>query len=84
MSSITITKARQTFYNLVKAVNENVEAITVVNSKGENAVLMSEEEYENIQETLYFLENHSMAKILIEGKNTSLEECVDFNGWKNV
>jgi len=84
MPAITITRARNDLYNLAKEVNENAEAVTIVNSRGKNVVMISEEEYENIQETLFFMENPVMNKILTEAKETPRSELVKFDGWKNV
>ena len=53
MSTINITNARQNLYKLVADVNIGFNPITIVNSKGKNAVLISEEEWKNIEETLY-------------------------------
>ena len=84
MGSITVTYARQNLYSLIKEVNENAEAVTVVNSRGKNAVIMSEEEYENIKETLFFMENPVMDKILTEARQTPRSEMIEFDGWKDV
>jgi len=53
MSTINITKARQNLFQLVADVNIGFNPITIVNNKGKNAVLISEEEWKNIEETLY-------------------------------
>ena len=53
MSTINITNARQNLFQLVADVNVGYNPITIVNNKGKNAVLISEEEWKNIQETLY-------------------------------
>lgn len=53
MSTINITKARQNLFQLVADVNVGFNSITIVNNKGKNAVLISEEEWKNIEETLY-------------------------------
>lgn len=53
MSTINITNARQNLYQLVSDVNVGFNPITIVNNKGDNAVLISEEEWKNIEETLY-------------------------------
>ena len=53
MSTINITNARQNLYQLVCDVNVGYNPITIVNNKGQNAVLISEEEWKNIEETLY-------------------------------
>ncbi len=53
MNTINITKARQNLFQLVADVNVGFNPITIVNNKGKNAVLISEEEWKNIEETLY-------------------------------
>ena len=53
MSTINITNARQNLFQLVAEVNVGFNPITIVNNKGKNAVLISEEEWKNIEETLY-------------------------------
>lgn len=53
MNSINITNARQNLFQLVSDVNVGYNPITIVNSKGDNAVLISENEWKNIEETLY-------------------------------
>lgn len=53
MGTINITKARQNLFQLVNDVNIGFNPITIVNSKGKNAVLISEDEWKNIEETLY-------------------------------
>lgn len=52
MSTINITKARQNLFQLVTDVNIGFNPITIVNNKGKNAVLISEDEWNNIEETL--------------------------------
>ena len=53
MGTINITNARQNLFQLVADVNIGFNPITIVNNKGKNAVLISEEEWKNIEETLY-------------------------------
>ena len=53
MKTINITNARTNLYKLVSDVNEGFNPVTIVNNKGKNAVLISEDDYNSIQETLY-------------------------------
>ena len=53
MSTINITNARQNLFQLVSDVNIGFNPITIVNNKGKSAVLISEDEWKNIEETLY-------------------------------
>ena len=52
-SIINITNARANLYQLVSDVNVGFNPITIVNNKGKNAVLISEDEWNSIEETLY-------------------------------
>ena len=53
MSTINISNARQNLFKLVAEVNIGFNPITIVNNKGKNAVLISEDEWKNIEETMY-------------------------------
>ena len=53
MSTINITNARQNLFQLVADVNIGFNPITIVNNKGKNAVLISEDEWRGIEETIY-------------------------------
>ena len=53
MRTINITNARQNLFQLVADVNVGFNPITIVNNKGKNAILISEDEWKNIEETLY-------------------------------
>lgn len=53
MDTINITTARQNLYKLVSDVNVGYHPITIVNNRGDNAVLISEDEWKNIEETLF-------------------------------
>ena len=80
MSTINITNARQNLFQLVADVNIGFNPITIVNNKGKNAVLISEEEWKNIEETLYL----SSIPGLVEDinnirKNENWESAKEFN-----
>lgn len=53
MTSISVTQARSNLYQLLAAVNMNSEPVTLTNSRGKNGVLISEDDWNAIQETLY-------------------------------
>ena len=52
MSAINITNARKELYSLVEDVNRYSEPALIVSKKG-NAVLVSESDWNAIQETVY-------------------------------
>lgn len=76
MSSITATAARKDLYNLIARVNEDCAPISITTSKGKGAVLIGEDEWSAIEETLYLNSVPGLAASLIEGMNEPLEECV--------
>lgn len=47
-----------------------------IQTKAGNAVVLSEEEYNNLLETLYLSQNPVMKKQILEGMQTPLEECI--------
>ena len=53
MNTINITNARQNLFQLVADVNIGFNPITIVNNKGKNAVLISEDEWRGIEETIF-------------------------------
>ena len=55
---------------------ETHEPIYVTGKKG-NIVLISEEDYRSIQETLYLCSIQGMKEKLIKGINTPLDECIE-------
>jgi len=82
MPTIMITEARKDIYNVAKEVCDNAEPTLIVNSRGNNVVMMSEDEYEDIKETLFFLENPVMMKKITEALNTPREDYVKFDDWR--
>lgn len=54
MMTLTATEARKTFFELIKQTNQQHEVFEVQHKAG-NAVIMSADDYESLQETLYLL-----------------------------
>lgn len=76
MTAISATKARDNIYQLIADVNANCQPITITNNKGRNAVLIGEEDWKAIEETLFLMSIPGMAESIIEGGITPLEECL--------
>ncbi|MCD8013038.1 MAG: type II toxin-antitoxin system Phd/YefM family antitoxin [Lachnospiraceae bacterium] len=53
MTAINATTARKNLYQIIADVNTNSTPVTITNSRGRNAVLLSEDDWNAIQETLY-------------------------------
>lgn len=75
MSTINITNARKDLYNLVEKVNLYSEPALIVGKKG-NAVLLSEDDWNAIQETLYLNSVEGLSESIIDGAKTPLEDCI--------
>ncbi|MBN2652092.1 MAG: type II toxin-antitoxin system Phd/YefM family antitoxin [Spirochaetales bacterium] len=80
MSSINVTNAGKDLYNLVKSVNSTHEPI-IITGKESNAVLIGEEDWRSIQETLYLSAIPGMVDSIIEGINTPIEDLSDTLDW---
>ena len=75
MSAINITNARKELYNLVEDVNLYSEPALIVSKKG-NAVLISENDWNAIQETIYLNAIPGMVESIRKGMDTPIEDCV--------
>lgn len=69
------SEARKNFLRIIDQVAESHIPITV-KGKRNNAVIISENDWEDIQETLYIASHPELHKALVEGINTPFEECV--------
>ena len=76
MNAMNVTQARANLFQLIANVNFNSEPITLTNNKGKNAVLIGEDDWNAIQETLYLNSVPGMAESLLKGKNTPPEDCL--------
>lgn len=75
MSTINITNARKDLYNLVENVSIYHDPTLIVGRKG-NVVLISEDDWNAIQETLYLDSIPHMTESIIAGAEEPLENCV--------
>ncbi len=80
MSSLTATEARKRLYTLVDDVAESHEPIQIV-GKRNSAVLVSEEDWRAIQETLYLASIPEMRESIRAGLKTPVEECEEELDW---
>lgn len=75
-STITATAARKDLYNVISRVNEECTPVTITNNRGKSAVLVGEDEWAAIEETLHLMGIPDMVESLIAGKEEPLESCV--------
>jgi prevent-host-death family protein len=80
MTTLTATEARKQLYSLVDDVAESHDPVQIV-GKRNSAVLISEEDWRAIQETLYLTSIPGMRDSITEGLKTPAEECVEILEW---
>ena len=74
MKTLTATQARAKLYKLLDEAASSHEPIQIT-GKRSNAVLLSMEDWESIQETLYLLSIPGMRESIKEGLETPIEKC---------
>jgi antitoxin YefM len=80
MTTLTATDARKRLYSLVDEVKESHEPVQIV-GKRSSAVLVSEEDWRAIQETLYLTSIPGIRESIQEGLKTPVEECDEKLPW---
>ena len=80
MPSINATEARSRLYKLLDEIVESHEPV-LITGKRANAVLIAENDWRSIQETLYLLSIPGMRESIREGLSTPIEECSDRLDW---
>lgn len=74
MTTLTASKARITLYKLLDKASESHEPIQIT-GKRHNAILISEDDWRAINETLYLLSIPGMRKSIREGLRTPVKKC---------
>jgi antitoxin YefM len=80
MSSITASDARANLYRLIDEAAASHQPL-LISGKRNNAVLVSEEDWTAIQETLFLLSVPGMRESIREGMDTPVDECSEDPGW---
>ncbi|MBP5350598.1 MAG: type II toxin-antitoxin system Phd/YefM family antitoxin [Fibrobacterales bacterium] len=80
MAVMTATKARADLYNLIDRAHDGHEPI-VISGKRNNAVLVSEEDWNSIQETLYLCSIPGMRESILAASEEPLEESARKLDW---
>ena len=76
MPVINSTTARNNFFKVMEEVINSHESVIITGKKG-NVVMISEEDWSSIQETLYLCSIPGMREKIIEGIATPLDECLE-------
>ena len=73
MTTVNVTEARANLYKLIDDATVSHEPVVITGKRG-NAVLLSEDDWNAINETLYLLSVPRMRGSIIEGMQENLDE----------
>jgi prevent-host-death family protein len=80
VTSVSATEARKRLYALIDEVGQSHEPLQITSKRG-NAVLLSEEDWRAIQETLHLVSISGMRESILEGMATNVSELSPDPGW---
>jgi len=80
MATLSATEARTKLYRLIDQASLSHEPIVITGKRG-NAVLISEDDWRSIQETMYLLNIPNMRGSIREGLATPIEDCKEDLDW---
>ncbi len=80
MSVLKATEARANLYNLIDEAAESHQPI-VITGKRNNAVLISEEDWNAVNETLYLVSIQGMRESIKDGLEVDISECKKEIDW---
>lgn len=80
MQTLTASEARAKLYRLMDQAAESHQPITIA-GKRHDAVLVSAQDWQAIQETLYLLQVPGMRESIQEGMAQSVDSCAEELDW---
>lgn len=80
MTNVTFTEARKQLYKLMDEVAQSHEPVQIA-GKRNSAVLVGEEDWRAIQETLYLISIPGMRESILAGMATPVDECKEELDW---
>ncbi|MCE7913289.1 MAG: type II toxin-antitoxin system Phd/YefM family antitoxin [Nitrosomonas sp. PRO4] len=80
MTTLNVTEARAKLYSLIDETVSSHRPI-IIKGKRSNAVLLSEEDWNAINETLYLVSIPGMRESIMEGLQTSTDACSKDLDW---
>ena len=80
MNAINITNARKELYKLVDQVIDSHEPV-YISAKNGSAVIISEDDWKNIEETLFLTSIPGIRESIINGMKTPIDECSEEIEW---
>ena len=78
MLNTNITNFRKNIFAILEQTIKYNEPVNIITKSG-NAVIISEEDYNGLMETLYLSSIPNIKENIIDGMNTPLNECIPEN-----
>lgn len=80
MTTIAATNARSQLYRLIDQVNDEAEPVTITGARG-NAVLVGEDDWRAIQETIYLAAIPGMTQSICDARAEGIEAGSEELDW---
>ncbi len=80
---VSTSEARANFHRLVDQVSDTHKPV-LITGEINNAVLVSQEDWNSLQETLYLMSISGMKESIIEAANQPIEECITLEELERV
>jgi prevent-host-death family protein len=80
MTTVTATEARKQLYKLIDDVADSHEPVQITGKRG-NAVLVGEDDWRAVLETLHLVSIPGMRESILEGMATPVEDLEDQLDW---
>ena len=77
---VNATEARKNIYKLIDTAKDSHQPVTITGKRG-NAVLVCEEDWKAIHETLFLVSIPGMRESILEGMSESLSDCDEELDW---
>ncbi|MEZ7859173.1 MAG: type II toxin-antitoxin system Phd/YefM family antitoxin [Porticoccaceae bacterium] len=80
MTTVNVTEARANLYKLIDDTTVNHEPVVITGKRG-NAVLLAEDDWKAINETLHLLSVPGMRESILEGMQESIDSAATELNW---
>jgi len=80
MTTLNVTEARANLYKLIDDTSVNHEPVIITGKRG-NAVLLAEDDWNAINETLHLLSVPGMRESILEGMQEKIDDCAAELEW---
>ncbi len=79
MTAVTLSTAKKNLEQIILNVTDGCVPVTIVSDDGKNVVVVSEEDWNSMQETLYLYSIPGMVESIIEARKEPLSECKEYD-----